>query len=85
MRRRRTTIFPIERAMDDADRAEERIEQAMEDALAEVRRSQAHGVQAVGLCLYCGETLPDHMRFCDADCRDGYEYEQRIKRMTGVG
>ena len=70
--------------MDDADRAEVNIEQALEDALVEVRLSQTRGIKAVGLCLYCGETLPDPLRFCDADCRDGYEYEQRIKRMTGL-
>lgn len=71
--------------MDDADRAEEKIEQAMEDALAEVRRAQYHGVKAVGACLFCGETLPPGFRFCDADCRDGWDYEQRLKRMKGVG
>lgn len=70
--------------MDDADRAEERIEQALDDALAEVRRAQERGVKAVGACLFCGEPLPDHMRFCDADCRDGWDFEQRMKRMTGV-
>jgi hypothetical protein len=70
--------------MDDADRAEEKIEQAMDDALAEVRRSQERGVKAVGLCLYCGETLPAPLRFCDAGCRDGYDHEQRIRRMAGV-
>lgn len=70
--------------MDDADRAEERIEQAMEDALAEVRRSQAHGIKATGLCLFCGEPLPPVMRFCDVDCRDAYDYEKRIRRAQGV-
>ena len=69
--------------MDDADRAEERIEQAMDDALAEVRRAQEHGVKAVGVCLFCGEPLPDHMRFCDADCRDSHEHEQRMKMIAG--
>ncbi len=71
--------------MDDVDRAEQRIEEILEDALAEVRRAQEHGVKAIGACLYCGETLPDPMRFCDADCRDAWDHEQRIKRMTGVG
>jgi len=70
--------------MDDADRAEERIEQVLEDALAEVRRAQERGIKAVGVCLFCGEPLPDHMRFCDADCRDGWEFEARMQRMNGV-
>lgn len=70
--------------MDDADRAEERIEQALDDALGEVRRAQEHGVKAVGACLFCGEPLPDHMRFCGPDCRDDWEHEQRMKRLGGM-
>lgn len=70
--------------MDDADRAEQRIEEVMDDALADVRRAQEHGVKAIGVCLYCGEPLPSHMRFCDADCRDGFDYELRLKRLQGV-
>lgn len=70
--------------MDDADRAEVNIEHAMEDALAEVRRAQQQGVKAIGMCLFCGADLPPMLRFCDADCRDGYDHEQRLKRMQGV-
>lgn len=70
--------------MDDADRAEQRIEEVMDDALAAVRRAQEHRVTAIGVCLYCGEPLPSPMRFCDADCRDGFDHEQRLKRMQGV-
>lgn len=70
--------------MDDADRAEEKIEQALDDALAEVRRAQENGVKAVGACLYCAELVPPGFRFCDADCRDAWDYEQQLKRMSGV-
>lgn len=70
--------------MDAADRAEDRIEQAMDDALAKVRRAQDKGPRAVGVCLYCAETLPAPMRFCDADCRDAWDHERRLKRMEGV-
>lgn len=70
--------------VDDADRAEERIEQVMDDALAEVRRAQERGPRAVGVCYYCREPLASGRLFCDADCRDGWEFEQKLKRMTGV-
>ena len=70
--------------MDDADRAEERIEQAMEDALAEVRRSQQKGIRCKGACHFCGEILPYGFLFCDVDCRDAYDYEQKIRRAQGV-
>lgn len=32
---------------------------------------------ALGVCRYCGEPIdPDapNQRFCDLDCRDGYDY-----------
>lgn len=85
--RRPTTRSRFERlwTMDDADRAEETIEQAMADALAAVRRAQAGGPRAVGLCLYCGEPLPDSMRFCDPDCRDAYDHERRVRMLAGAG
>jgi len=70
--------------MDDADRAEDCIERALEDALAEVRCARDRGPRAVGACLYCGADLPAPMRFCDALCRDAWDREQRIRRMMGA-
>ncbi|MFV0411446.1 MAG: hypothetical protein ACK5LJ_17640 [Paracoccus sp. (in: a-proteobacteria)] len=35
-----------------------------------------------GKCLYCGEAVQEF--FCDPDCRDDYEKEQRIKQQNGV-
>jgi hypothetical protein len=29
--------------------------------------------EATGECLFCGEELPEHRRWCDADCRDGWQ------------
>lgn len=30
-----------------------------------------------GKCLYCLEPVTDGRRWCDADCREMYEHEQR--------
>ena len=66
---------------DDCDRAEERIENTLNDALAEVRR--ASSLIAVGFCHYCGEaTAPGHL-FCDKDCRDDYEAQQAARKRNG--
>ncbi len=35
-----------------------------------------------GSCLYCLEVIKQG-RFCDAECREGYEIEQRIKKISG--
>ena len=33
-------------------------------------------IEATGLCLYCGEDLPEGVRWCNAECRDEWEAEQ---------
>lgn len=70
---------------DDIDRAQQRDLQYQADCEME-RRYQAakSSIPATGECLYCGEPLADGLRFCDAEHRDGWEYEQRLKLMQGV-
>lgn len=36
-------------------------------------------------CLNCFTELEDGLRFCDEDCRDDWEKEQRMKKITGRG
>lgn len=35
-----------------------------------------------GKCLYCEAHLQDNLIFCDLDCRDAFEREQKIARNT---
>jgi hypothetical protein len=35
--------------------------------------SGAPEAEAIGECLYCSEELPEGRRWCDADCRDGWQ------------
>ena len=34
------------------------------------------GPLANGSCYYCGERIPEPMRWCDADCRNAWQGEQ---------
>lgn len=36
-------------------------------------------------CLNCYAELPDGERFCDSDCRDDWQKEQNIKKISGRG
>jgi hypothetical protein len=38
------------------------------------------GPIANGACHYCGERLPEPMRWCDAECRSEWEHLQRRGR-----
>jgi hypothetical protein len=57
---------------DDADRAEEIIEQTVVEALAAARRAKRDG-RATGRCLWCGEKTGQGRRWCGPDCRDDWE------------
>lgn len=68
--------------MDDADRAEDLIEHAIEDGIAEARRTPP-GPAAIGECLFCGKPLPAPRRWCDAACRDDWQAEQDDRKRGG--
>lgn len=63
--------------MDEADLTAERIEREMEHLLA-LRR--AVGPQPTGECLWCGEPVAAHLRWCSAECRDDWERAHASRR-----
>lgn len=68
---------------DEMDRAQARAEQYQADMEAERRyRASRHTLSHTGACRYCGEALPGALRFCDVDCRDAWDHDQ--KRMRRV-
>lgn len=70
---------------DDIDRAQERDAQYTADCIAEQHYQAARAAPVeTGYCSFCGEPL-EGRRFCDVDCRDAWDYEQRLRRMRGVG
>lgn len=70
--------------MDDADRAEDLIEHAIEDGIEEARRTPP-GPEAIGYCLFCGTPLLSGRRWCGAACRDDWQAEQdaRLRKKGG--
>lgn len=70
---------------DEIDRAQAHEALFQAAALAEQQQRADHArLPAMGYCHYCGEPLAGALRFCDAECRDGYDYEARIRRMEGA-
>lgn len=66
--------------MDDADRAGDRMQLDHDVALAHARHqihTQAAALPAVGACYHCGASVADGHRWCDADCRDDGEAENK--------
>ena len=70
--------------MDDADRAEDKIEAAIESGIEHARYMiEKTRLTACGACHYCGEGLRDGLLFCDSDCSTDYRYEQDRKKAQG--
>ena len=68
--------------MDDIDRAQAQEEMARDIAI----RAAAAGapvLPATGACHWCDALLPAGARFCDVDCRDGWQREQDASQRGG--
>lgn len=66
---------------DIADKANDHIERENAGLLA---KRLPTGPAACGACHFCGEEVHGEARFCDADCRDDYEREQRAAKQRAV-
>lgn len=68
--------------MDDIDRAQAR---ELADRELAMRQHAGHAPElpAMGICHYCGSSVAAGHRFCDADCRDGWDNEQAAMRRCG--
>lgn len=62
---------------DEIDRAQALDEHFRQIALRKVQQSATVTPLATGECLYCGETVELDRRWCDRECRDLWEREQR--------
>jgi hypothetical protein len=66
---------------DIADIANDQIEREIAATLK--YRPAAEIPKGTGECLYCGERLPFAQRWCDAECRDDWEKEQKKQPTVG--
>ena len=66
---------------DDADRAEERIENTIADGIAECRRKPS--MIPCGACYYCGDPVPPHHLFCSSECGTDWHHMQVRNKANG--
>lgn len=62
---------------DEIDRAADEAERYLSEALRQ-RKPEAPG--PTGRCLFCDEIAGDTQRFCDAECRDMWDRDQKRGR-----
>lgn len=51
--------------------------------VAAVRRAAHMRIGRTGVCRYCSEPVSLERAFCDVDCRDDHEREERIRALSG--
>lgn len=62
--------------MDEADRAQKRMEQELELMLSHMPKSEP--LPYTGVCHWCGEDVPEGKLYCDGDCAsDHSKYGER--------
>jgi hypothetical protein len=66
---------------DIADKAGDHIERESVGLLAQRKPA---GPTACGACHYCGEDVRGEARWCDSDCRDDWEKDQRAAKNRAV-
>lgn len=69
--------------MDEVDRTAERAE--LEAPLLIKNSKKPEGPKPTGFCAFCDEALPEgELRFCDAYCRDDFEFAQKRAIINGT-
>lgn len=63
---------------DEADMANDMAELSLQMALRNVNSGPK--LQPNGLCYYCESHVEGEKLFCDKDCADDYEKEQRLRK-----
>lgn len=60
--------------MDEIDQANDQVERSLAQSM---RSRRPVGPTADGLCHHCGEPVAPALRWCDVECREGWERELR--------
>lgn len=58
------------------EQAEENVRRAVEMEIAAIRNKPK--LQATGSCYNCEESVDGGRLFCDADCKEDWEYRRRL-------
>lgn len=68
---------------DDADRADARIQQMIDDGMARVRLANERRLPAIGVCHYCESVVGAGRTFCSKCCSDDYDALTEARKRNG--
>jgi hypothetical protein len=65
---------------DEADLTADRMEKEEELRRRLVRKPE---LPPCGVCYFCGEDVGSDKKFCNAECAEDFEFEQKMKQRQG--
>lgn len=70
--------------MDDADRSDERIANAIADGMAKVRRELESHLPSIGVCHWCESPVLAGRVFCSKECSQDHEHDRVRRKALGL-
>jgi hypothetical protein len=70
--------------MDRIDEAQDLTDRVTENHIKYIRAKVGKSLLHSGFCYYCYSDVHSPHIFCDLDCRDDYEREQRLNKIQGL-
>lgn len=72
-------------ASDPLDQAADLTQQLHDNALANHKAEQVkRRLPPTGFCYYCSEPVQASDTYCDVDCHDDHEYEEKRRQANGA-
>ena len=69
--------------MDDADASDAKIQQAIDDGIARVRRELEYTLTACGVCYWCESPVGPARMFCSTECAQDWQHDRQRKKELG--
>ena len=69
---------------DDADRADQRITDTIEDGVEACRRALGNSLAACGCCHWCESPIATGRVFCSTECCKDWEHERQRRKDIGL-
>jgi hypothetical protein len=70
--------------MDNADRADDRIKNMIDEGMARARLALERSLPAIGVCHYCESVVGPGRTFCSKACCEDYEKERLRRKQNGT-
>jgi hypothetical protein len=70
--------------MDNADRADDRIKNMIDDGMARARLALERSLPAIGVCHYCESIVGPGRTFCSKECSDDYNANVNARKRNGT-